>query len=84
VGKDEGDGFCSTGHGTQRSMKKDPTKTDRFEKAIQLLSCEIGKMACIGNQDCADELRTVIRILREGQGYLTSSKPVKVIFYSEL
>jgi hypothetical protein len=52
--------------------------------AIQILSCEIEKMSALGFESAAEELRKVIRILRDGQGYLTKEKPVKVVFYSEL
>jgi hypothetical protein len=62
-----------------------------FDKAIQVLSYEIDKMKAfrepfgvVSNDDFIAELRTAIQVLRDGQGYLTNTKPVKVFFYSEL
>ena len=53
---------------------------------ISILALEIQRQEQLNRPDAPEiaELKKVIRILREGQGYLTKAMPKRMVFFKEL
>ena len=54
-----------------------------FNYALQVLSFEIQKVDMLQKEQEKRQLEFVVEILTSGQGYLTNTKPKKIIFFDE-